>query len=243
MTLTHRIIAQILDEREEDDPLLDAVHDADIRVRTLVDLHFLETLEELLGFLIHLTRVGVVPFRRKEAVKLALALGDVVPKSLHVGDKDLDVLDVLHSLSNELRLAKLRRVVTVVGDELLKLCEFTKDTIKLRLGCLGTASVLEELSLPHITSELRDILFELLDEANIAVRLIGYVRIDFLLGILGDLLHVGPLLLKLVERFELSILFADLSLEELEGLFELVNLKSSAVNIRLGLLDVFLNLE
>jgi hypothetical protein len=106
MPFAHGFSAKVLNERQENDPLLDSVHDSDVRVGTLVDLHLLQLFQQLFGLLVHITRVTFDPFGSEEAIERILAFGDVVPKTLHIGDEHLDVVDILDGLVDQLRLTE-----------------------------------------------------------------------------------------------------------------------------------------
>lgn len=239
----HGVVSQLSDEWQEDEPLLDLVHDTNVGISSLVDLHVFQGLHELLDLVFHLERLGLEPLSVLEVLESVLALADVVPEILHVVDDELDTVDVLDGLVDHLGLAELGRVVSEIGDLLLKVSQLIEDTVELGLCLLGSTVVLEELSFLHVSSELGDRLLELLDVVGVTLALFSNVRGDLLASFLGDLLDIGPLLLQLGELLNLSVLRKFLGLEELEGLLELVNLESDHLLLPVALLDVLLHLK
>jgi hypothetical protein len=167
----------------------------------------------------------------------------MVPKALHVGDEHFNVVYILDSLVDKLRLTELFRVLTIVIDATLKLMELSEYTIELDLSLFSTTSILEEFSLPHVTSELRDVLFKLLDEPDIAVSLLGHIWVDLLLGSFVDLLDVDPFLLELVHGLNLVIFSQLLAMEQFQGLLELINLQRDIFGVLLSRFNILLDLE
>lgn len=124
---SHGVRSQFLDQRQEDKPLLDLVHESNVGVASLVNLHVLKSLEEFLDLIFHGHWVGLNPLGLHVSVEVLLAVSDVVPEDLHVSDFGLDGLNRLDRVVNHTSVSELLGLETVVGDSLVEVIHLTVD--------------------------------------------------------------------------------------------------------------------
>ena len=116
-----------MDQRQEDKPLLDLVQKSNVGVASLVNLHVLKSLKELLDLVFHGHWVGLDPLGLHVSVEVLLAESDVVPEDLHVSDFGLDGLDRLDRVVNHTTVSELLGLETVVSDSLVEVIHLTVD--------------------------------------------------------------------------------------------------------------------
>jgi len=122
----------------------------------------------------------------------------VVPKNFHIVHLVFDGVGLLLGLLDRLGVSKLLGIEAKVFHLVLIDLNFIENAVEHRERRLASAVVLEEFTFLHFLLEVLKFSVELLDFGLVGSgsRLDG--QSDLLLGLLGDLLEVGPLIEQLV---------------------------------------------
>jgi hypothetical protein len=100
MSVSHVLVSQFSNQREEDKPLLDLIDDTKVGIASLVTFHVFQSLLELLDLVFHLVWLDSKPFLFHIELERFCATVNVVPKQFHVIDSDFDLVNVLDCLVN-----------------------------------------------------------------------------------------------------------------------------------------------
>ena len=148
----------------------------------------------------------------------------MIPKHFHVSDFVLNGVDLLVAVVDQLGVSELLSGVTKVTNLDVQIVDFCVDGIKLSKCILASALVLVEITLLEILSEDFEIFLQLSDLVVVLLGLTLNKRRDFLVSLFRNFLEVCPVFKKLFGLLDLRVLGQTLGLQEVECLFELVEL-------------------
>jgi len=237
VAVTHGRVAQLRNEGQEDEPLLDLVEDSRESVSSLVDLHVLESLHELLDLVLHFKGLGLLPSVAKVAIEDLGAGTDVVPEHLHVTAFVSDAVHLFVATINQVGVAELGGGVAEVLDLGLEVLDLGVDSVQLNEGVLTAAVVLVELALFELLGEHLHLFLELSNLVVVLLRLGADEGCDFLFDVLGELLEVGPVVKQLLGLLDLGILGGSFGDKEVKGLLKLVEGEHDLIALLVDLVD------
>jgi hypothetical protein len=185
MALAHCGVTELRNERQELKPFLDLLKDTNGGVAALFNLHFFEGFLELFDFIFHFGGFEVLPSGGLVLLEDVLAVGDMLPKQFHVVDLQLDDIYLLHGVIDEAGVAKLRGDVAELVDFVLKIANFTVDTLEFLNGLILSTVVFVEVALFHLLGVVFLVFLQLVNSVVVLRGFLGHKRADFLLHILG----------------------------------------------------------
>jgi len=227
MTVLHGWVSELTSKWKEDHPLLDLLKDASVGVASLVDLHFLKRLKELLDGVLHVIGLNLLPRSLEVSLEDILAVANVVPESFNGSKLDLNLLNLTLGGVHELRLSKLLGCEAKLVHVVLEGLDVVLDTLDLHHGLLLASIVLVEFLLLQVSDVALELLLELADDLDVLLRLVFNKRLNLFASLSSELLQVGPVVEQLLGVLGFLVFANAVARQVVESFLELVKSESN----------------